>query len=49
MMIFKKWRHKWTGRHNILVRIVFFFMGKKKKKVKTLIVLSLIRLRKRWI
>ena len=22
----KKWKHKWTSRHNILVEIIFFFM-----------------------
>ena len=39
----KKWKHKGTNRHNILPKIVFFFMGKKKKKVKIPTAVSLIR------
>ena len=23
----KKWKHKWTNRHNIFIGVVFFFMG----------------------
>ena len=45
----KKWKHNWTSRHNMLVGIALSFMGEKKKKAKTLIALSLIWLRKRWI
>ena len=28
----KKWKHKYTNRHNILAKIVFFFHGIKEEK-----------------